>query len=185
MSSGPGPPVPVARLDVILPIIHGTGGEDGSLQGFLEMAGIPYVGAGVLGSAIQMDKEVTKRLLAAAGLPVVPGALVRAAELRFAEVGPAEVHIAEVGFAEVERAEIRSFEIEDGRSVVFEPPCVPGGGALPEDIHELLRELHVGRRYGRWRYARGRFVWALRGFVAGHFPPSFFAGAGVSILGAI
>ncbi len=68
---------PVAELDVILPIVHGTGGEDGSLQGFLELAGIPYVGAGVLGSAVQMDKDVTKRLLAAAGLPVVPGACVR------------------------------------------------------------------------------------------------------------
>jgi len=72
---------PAAVLDVILPIVHGTGGEDGSLQGFLELAGVPYVGAGVLGSAIQMDKEVTKRLLAAAGLPVVPGLLVRRHEL--------------------------------------------------------------------------------------------------------
>jgi D-alanine-D-alanine ligase len=70
-----------ARLDVILPIVHGTGGEDGSLQGFLELAGVPYVGAGVLGSAVQMDKEVSKRLLAAAGLPVVPGVCVRRAEL--------------------------------------------------------------------------------------------------------
>lgn len=72
---------PAARLDVVFPIVHGTGGEDGSLQGFLELAGIPYVGAGVLGSALQMDKEVTKRLLAAAGLPVVPGVCVRRAEL--------------------------------------------------------------------------------------------------------
>jgi D-alanine-D-alanine ligase len=72
---------PAARLDVVFPIVHGTGGEDGSLQGFLELAGVPYVGAGVLGSAIQMDKEVTKRLLAAAGLPVVPGVCVRRAEL--------------------------------------------------------------------------------------------------------
>ena len=58
---------------MILPIVHGSGGEDGSLQGFLELAGVPYVGAGVLGSALQMDKEVTKRLLQAAGIPVVPG----------------------------------------------------------------------------------------------------------------
>lgn len=70
-----------AELDVILPIVHGSGGEDGSLQGFLELAGVPYVGAGVLGSALQMDKEVTKRLLAAAGLPVVPAALVRREDL--------------------------------------------------------------------------------------------------------
>lgn len=70
-----------AELDVVLPIVHGSGGEDGTLQGFLELAGVPYVGAGVLGSAIQMDKEVTKRLLAAAGLPVVPGVCVRAREI--------------------------------------------------------------------------------------------------------
>jgi D-alanine-D-alanine ligase len=61
--------------------VHGSGGEDGSLQGFLELAGIPYVGAGVLGSALQMDKEVSKRLLDAAGIPVVPWAVVKAHEL--------------------------------------------------------------------------------------------------------
>jgi D-alanine-D-alanine ligase len=68
-------------FDLIFPVIHGRGGEDGSLQGLLELAGIPYVGAGVLGSAIQMDKEVAKRLLAAAGLPVTPGTCVRANRL--------------------------------------------------------------------------------------------------------
>jgi D-alanine-D-alanine ligase len=70
-----------ADLDIIFPIIHGSGGEDGSLQGLLEMAGVAYVGSGVLGSALQMDKEVTKRLLAAAGLPVVPWIDVRRSEL--------------------------------------------------------------------------------------------------------
>jgi D-alanine-D-alanine ligase len=53
-------------VDVIFPIVHGQGGEDGTLQGLLELAGVPYVGAGVLGSALQMDKEASKRLLAAA-----------------------------------------------------------------------------------------------------------------------
>jgi D-alanine-D-alanine ligase len=71
----------VTGLDVVFPIVHGRGGEDGSLQGLLELAEIPYVGAGVLGSAIQMDKEVSKRLLAAAGLPVLPFLCVRKAEL--------------------------------------------------------------------------------------------------------
>jgi D-alanine-D-alanine ligase len=64
---------PVASLDVVIPMIHGTGGEDGCVQGLLELAGVPYVGSGVLGSALQMDKEVSKRLLAASGIPVVPG----------------------------------------------------------------------------------------------------------------
>jgi D-alanine-D-alanine ligase len=58
------------RLDVIVPIVHGSMGEDGTLQGVLEMSGIPYVGAGVLGSAVGMDKDVMKRLLNEAGLPV-------------------------------------------------------------------------------------------------------------------
>src|SRR5690349_817635 len=58
-------------IDVVFPVLHGTFGEDGTVQGLLELAGLPYVGAGVLGSAAAMDKEVTKRLLAERGLPVV------------------------------------------------------------------------------------------------------------------
>ncbi len=57
-------------VDVVFPIVHGTYGEDGTIQGFLELAGVPYVGAGVLGSAVGMDKDVMKRLLRDAGLPV-------------------------------------------------------------------------------------------------------------------
>src|SRR3954462_7287937 len=58
-------------VDVIFPVLHGTFGEDGTIQGLLELAGIPYVGAGVLGSAAGMDKDAMKRLFAAAGLPIV------------------------------------------------------------------------------------------------------------------
>ncbi|MBL7670055.1 MAG: D-alanine--D-alanine ligase [Bdellovibrionaceae bacterium] len=58
-------------FDVILPILHGTFGEDGTMQGLLELANVPYVGSGVLGSALGMDKDVSRRLLAAAGIPVV------------------------------------------------------------------------------------------------------------------
>ncbi len=60
------------RLDVIFPVLHGTFGEDGTIQGMLDLAGLPYVGAGVLGSAIGMDKDVAKRLCQAVGIPVVP-----------------------------------------------------------------------------------------------------------------
>ena len=66
------PTVPLDRLDVLFPVLHGTFGEDGTVQGLLELADIPYVGSGVLGSAIGMDKDVQKRLLQAAGIPVVP-----------------------------------------------------------------------------------------------------------------
>jgi D-alanine-D-alanine ligase len=62
---------PVAALDVVFPVLHGTFGEDGTIQGLFELAGIPYVGSGVLGSAAGMDKDVMKRLFAQAGLPIV------------------------------------------------------------------------------------------------------------------
>ncbi len=72
---------PSIDLDVIFSIVHGRGGEDGALQGLFELAEVAYVGAGVLGSSLQMDKEAAKRLLAAEGLPVVPWTLVRLPEL--------------------------------------------------------------------------------------------------------
>jgi len=59
-------------LDVVFPIIHGRGGEDGSLQGLLELAAIPYVGCGVLSTALCMDKALAKAVLRDAGVPVVP-----------------------------------------------------------------------------------------------------------------
>ncbi len=74
-------PDAVVQLDVIVPIIHGRGGEDGALQGLLDLAEVPYVGSGVLSSAVQMDKDIAKRLLAAADLPVVPWCVFRDYEL--------------------------------------------------------------------------------------------------------
>jgi D-alanine-D-alanine ligase len=76
------------RLDVIFPVIHGTFGEDGTIQGLLDLAGLPYVGAGVLGSAIGMDKDVAKKLLQFAEIPVVPWVTVHRHEW---ECGPAAV----------------------------------------------------------------------------------------------
>ncbi|MFN8625447.1 MAG: D-alanine--D-alanine ligase family protein [Candidatus Binatia bacterium] len=66
------PATAMATVDVVFPVLHGPYGEDGTVQGLLELADIPYVGAGVLGSALGMDKDVQKRLLQSAGLPVVP-----------------------------------------------------------------------------------------------------------------
>ena len=59
------------EVDVVFPVLHGPLGEDGAVQGMLELAGVPYVGSGVLASAVGMDKAVQKVLFAAAGLPVV------------------------------------------------------------------------------------------------------------------
>ncbi|MET0234347.1 MAG: D-alanine--D-alanine ligase family protein [Kibdelosporangium sp.] len=67
----------LASVDVVLPMLHGAFGEDGTIQGLLELAGIPYAGAGVLASAVSMDKEFTKKLLAAEGLPIGKYAVLR------------------------------------------------------------------------------------------------------------
>src|SRR5262245_35226581 len=78
----PGAVDDMASDDVVFPVLHGTFGEDGTVQGALELAGLAYVGAGVLGSAIGMDKDVAKRLLRDAGIPVVDFAVVTAAAFR-------------------------------------------------------------------------------------------------------
>ena len=67
-------------LDVVFPVLHGTFGEDGTVQGLLELAGLPYVGAGVLGSAVGMDKDVMKRLFREAKLPAIPWVALRRGE---------------------------------------------------------------------------------------------------------
>jgi D-alanine-D-alanine ligase len=73
-------------IDVVFPITHGTFGEDGTLQGLLELADLPYVGPGVLGSALAMDKEMTKRVLRDAGVPVVDFLVQRRGELNAAAI---------------------------------------------------------------------------------------------------
>jgi D-alanine-D-alanine ligase len=83
-------PFPVAKetasggsqFDVVFPVLHGPLGEDGAIQGLLELAGLPYVGAGVLGSAVGMDKDVMKRLLVHAGLPVAKFVVAHSAEFQ-------------------------------------------------------------------------------------------------------
>jgi D-alanine-D-alanine ligase len=69
---GPTDSRPNLRVDVVFPVLHGTFGEDGTVQGLLELAGLPYVGAGVLASAVGMDKDVQKRLFEHAKIPIVP-----------------------------------------------------------------------------------------------------------------
>lgn len=69
-----------AEFDVVFPVLHGPMGEDGTIQGLLELAGLPYVGSGVLGSAVGMDKAMAKTVLESAGLPQAPWRLVRRKE---------------------------------------------------------------------------------------------------------
>ena len=68
------------RIDVVFPVLHGPRGEDGTIQGMMELAGMVYVGSGVLGSSVAMDKAMTKTVLAQAGLPQVPYLLVQRRE---------------------------------------------------------------------------------------------------------
>jgi D-alanine-D-alanine ligase len=78
VASAPGQiPHLLGEVDVVLPVLHGPFGEDGTIQGLLEMAGVPYVGAGVLASAVSMDKEYMKIIFQARGLPVGPHVVVR------------------------------------------------------------------------------------------------------------
>ncbi|WP_031500241.1 D-alanine--D-alanine ligase family protein [Bryobacter aggregatus] len=86
----PGPilPAPGANpnIDLVFPIVHGTFGEDGTMQGLFELADLPYVGPGVLGSATAMDKEFTKRILHDAGVPIVDYVIQRRGELDAAAI---------------------------------------------------------------------------------------------------
>jgi D-alanine-D-alanine ligase len=72
-----GVPATLANVDVVLPILHGPFGEDGTVQGLLELAGVPYVGAGVAASAVCMDKDLAKAVLGARGIPVTRSVTIR------------------------------------------------------------------------------------------------------------
>ena len=92
-------PKALGEVDVVLPLLHGPWGEDGTVQGLLELSGVPYVGSGVLSSAVGMDKEYTKRVLTSFGLPVGPYTVVRPREWADEGARPAvRARIAELGF---------------------------------------------------------------------------------------
>jgi D-alanine-D-alanine ligase len=89
VSLAPGGAEVLASVDVVFPVLHGPYGEDGTIQGLLELAGVPYVGAGVFASAAGMDKEFTKKLLVAEGLPVGAYEVLRPSQPTL-DVGPRE-----------------------------------------------------------------------------------------------
>lgn len=91
------PPRTLGEVDVVFPVLHGPWGEDGTIQGMFEMAGVRYVGAGVLASAVCMDKSYLKVVLADAGLPVMPSTTVTAREWA-ADPGPVHARAAELGY---------------------------------------------------------------------------------------
>ncbi len=91
------PPRTLGEVDVVFPLLHGPWGEDGTIQGMFEMAGVRYVGAGVLASAVSMDKAYMKIVLAAAGLPVLPSVTVTEREWR-ADPAACRARMAALGF---------------------------------------------------------------------------------------
>ncbi len=125
---------PDARLDVVFPVVHGTYGEDGTLQGLLELANIPYVGAGVLASAVGMDKIIQKQLHKQAGLPVVKYVWFHSAEC---QSGPLNIAVA------VEKSL---------RYPVFVKPSNTGSSVGISKAHnrkELRVALDIASRYDR------------------------------------
>ena len=97
LSMAPGKEAQPVPLDVVFSVVHGWGGEDGRIQGLLELAGIPCVGAGVLGSAVGMDKQVAKALFAERGLPVGPWRSMRRGDWLRDRLGEAARLVAALG----------------------------------------------------------------------------------------
>jgi D-alanine-D-alanine ligase len=91
------PPQTLGEVDVVFPLLHGPWGEDGTIQGMFEMAGVRYVGAGVLASAVGMDKIYMKIVLRAAGIPVLPSVTVTAREW-YRDPDGVRYRVADLGF---------------------------------------------------------------------------------------
>ncbi len=131
-------PADLGEVDVVLPLLHGTFGEDGTIQGLLEMAGVKYAGAGVFASAAGMDKEYMKLLFAARGLPIGPYVVVRDRDW-----GPAA--------SEAERKSVLD-EIGELGWPVFVKPARGGssiGTSRAADADELEAAIEEARRYDR------------------------------------
>ena len=126
------------EVDVVMPVLHGPFGEDGTIQGLLEMAGVPYVGAGVLASAVGMDKEYMKVFFEARGLPVGPRVVVRERDWQPAGLAPT-----------AERKRVLD-AIEELGWPVFVKPARGGssiGTSRAADIGELHEAIEIARRH--------------------------------------
>jgi D-alanine-D-alanine ligase len=131
----------LGEVDVVLPVLHGPYGEDGTIQGLLELAGVPYVGAGVLASAVSMDKEYMKIIFQARGLPVGPYVVVRERDW------PAEE--SEAGLADPERKRVAD-AIADLGWPLFVKPARGGssiGTAKACDMTQLHEAIRGARGY--------------------------------------
>ncbi|MGO9220732.1 MAG: D-alanine--D-alanine ligase family protein [Streptosporangiaceae bacterium] len=158
-TAGPGAiPGELGEVDVVLPMLHGPFGEDGTMQGLLEMAGVRYVGAGVLASAVSMDKEYMKLIFRAKGLPVGPFVVVRDRDWPDADSGgsaaaavPSGGTAAAALSAETERKRVLDAIGELGWPVFVKP--ARGGSSIgtsrADDLAGLYEAIETARRYDR------------------------------------
>ncbi len=128
-------PKALGEVDVVFPVLHGPYGEDGTLQGLLELSGVPYVGAGVLASAVGMDKEYMKRVFVSFGLPVGPYVVIRPREW---ERDPAAA-----------RKKVVDFAAEHGWPVFVKPARAGSsmGISKVDDISGLAEAMEEARRH--------------------------------------
>mgnify|MGYP001111696658 CR=1 FL=1 len=140
----------VSALDVVFPVVHGGHGEDGTLQGLLELADIPYVGAGVMASAVGMDKDMMKRIFREAGLPVH--------RLQHDKLGTVYAYRSELDRWWADRRYNRAVNGDARRGCRLRIPCGTNAGT----VTVLLRApSHSSRRPGgtnpsRWTVRRRR-----------------------------
>jgi D-alanine-D-alanine ligase len=144
-TSGPGQiPHLLGDVDVVLPVLHGPFGEDGTIQGLLEMAGVPYVGAGVLASAVSMDKEYMKIIFQAKGLPVGAHVVVRERDW-----SPEEAEGTSWSPADPERKRVLDAIAELGWPLFVKP--ARGGSSIgtskASDLAQLHAAIAVARSY--------------------------------------
>ncbi|MBO8190648.1 D-alanine--D-alanine ligase [Streptomyces oryzae] len=128
-------PKALGEIDVVFPVLHGPYGEDGTLQGLLELAGVPYVGSGVLSSAVGMDKEYMKRIFTSFGLPVGPYVTVRPREW---ETDPAAA-----------RKKIVDFASENGWPVFIKPARAGSSVGITkvDDLGGMEEAVETARRH--------------------------------------
>jgi D-alanine-D-alanine ligase len=132
----------LGEVDVVFPVLHGPYGEDGTIQGLLEMAGVRYVGAGVLASAVSMDKAYMKLIFKAAGLPVGPYVVVRERDWP-----AADEHAHSVALADHKRV---LDEIAELGWPLFVKPARGGssiGTSRADDMGELDEAIALARQY--------------------------------------
>ena len=131
-------------IDVVFPILHGPFGEDGTIQGMLELTGLPYVGDGVLASALGMDKHYAKIVFAAAGIPVAPGVTVTARQWATTPEVAAE-HAAELGWPVFVKPARAGSSVGVTRVAAAEELAAAMAIALAEDSKVLIEAAVIGR----------------------------------------